>query len=194
MSDVVLDASAVLGAALRRDRRGCRCRKHLSRAGISAVNYSECLAKMLDKYITVENGLLWLGKLKLTIHPFDAEVAATAASLRPATRGRNVSFADRALSGHGNGHGGLAVTAERGEMVEIETRRFNIECIRPEAANPEQRRRVEGHCSCSPGAERTRVAWSPTTFVGRPDKFQEGELPSMRPRLRSRGYRAVRWR
>ena len=133
MSDVVLDASAVL-ALLFGETGADVVQKHLSGAGISAVNYSECLAKLLDKNITVENGLLWLGKLKLTIHPFDAEVAATAASLRPATRGRNVSFADRACLATAMATRSLAVTAER-EWSKLKLG-VNIECIRPEAANP----------------------------------------------------------
>jgi PIN domain nuclease of toxin-antitoxin system len=106
--------------------------KHLPGAVISAVNYSECLCKLLDKNITLENGSLWLGKLNLTIQPFDAECAAVAASLRPATRGKDISFADRACLATAMIVQGAAVTADR-DWTKLKLS-VNVECIRPEAA------------------------------------------------------------
>ena len=130
MSKVILDASAVL-ALLFGETGTDNVQKHLPGAGISAVNYSECLAKLLDKNVAIENGLLWLGKLNLTVHPFDVEVAALAASLRPATRGRDISFSDRACLATAMAVRGLAVTAER-EWSKLKLS-VTVECIRPEA-------------------------------------------------------------
>jgi ribonuclease VapC len=133
VSKVVLDASAVL-ALLFGETGTDAVQKHLPGAGISAVNYSECLVKLLDKNITVENGLLWLGKLNLTVFPFDTEVAVLAASLRPTTRGRDISFADRACLATAMAVQGLALTAER-EWSKLKLS-VHVECIRPEAAKP----------------------------------------------------------
>jgi PIN domain nuclease of toxin-antitoxin system len=130
VSRVILDASAVL-ALLFGETGADNVQKKLPGAGISAVNYSECLSKLLDNNVAIENGLLWLGKLNLTVHPFDVEVAALAASLRPATRGRDISFADRACLATAMAVRGLAVTAER-EWSKLKLG-VNVECIRPEA-------------------------------------------------------------
>jgi ribonuclease VapC len=131
VSKVILDASAVL-ALLFGETGTDTVQKHLPGAGISAVNYSECLAKLLDKNITVENGLLWLGKLNLTVIPFDVEVAVLGASLGSATRGRNISFADRACLATAMAVRGLALTAER-EWSKLKLS-VQVECIRSEAA------------------------------------------------------------
>lgn len=66
---------------------------------ISAVNYSEALAKASDNGLSVETVHRALAGLQLTIVPFDEEHAVAAASFRPQTRKLNVSFADRACMG-----------------------------------------------------------------------------------------------
>jgi PIN domain nuclease of toxin-antitoxin system len=63
---------------------------------LSAVNYSEAIAKATDYGVPVETVNRALASLKLTIIPFDEEHAQVAASFRPLTRGLNASFADRA--------------------------------------------------------------------------------------------------
>ena len=63
---------------------------------MSAVNYSETIAKATDYGLSIETVHLALASLKLAIVPFDDEHAVVAASFRPLTLKLNVSFADRA--------------------------------------------------------------------------------------------------
>ncbi len=63
---------------------------------LSAVSYSEVLAKALDRNVPQETATRALDALRLTVVPFDQVHAATTAFLRPATRALEFSFADRA--------------------------------------------------------------------------------------------------
>lgn len=63
---------------------------------MSAVNYSEAIAKASDYGLAIDKVQQALAMLQLTIIPFDEQHAAVAASFRPLTRKLNVSFADRA--------------------------------------------------------------------------------------------------
>lgn len=95
MSRAVLDASALL--ALCFDEPGAEETTARGRDGLmSAVNYSETIAKATDRRMAVEEVDRALASLKLTILPFDEEHAVVAASFRPLTRKLNVSFADLA--------------------------------------------------------------------------------------------------
>lgn len=98
MSKVVLDASALL--ALCFAEAGAKKTAAKGKDGlISAVNYSEAIAKSTDHGVPIDTVKLALANLKLTIVSFDEAHAVMAASLRPATRKLNVSFADRACLG-----------------------------------------------------------------------------------------------
>ncbi len=66
---------------------------------MSAVNYSEAIAKSLDYGVPIDTVRNALAGLKLTIIPFDEEHAFAAASFRPATPKHDISFADRACLG-----------------------------------------------------------------------------------------------
>ena len=66
---------------------------------MSAVNYSEAIAKSTDFGVPPEIVTHALASLKLTIIPFDEEHAVAAASFRPATGNLQVSFADRGCLG-----------------------------------------------------------------------------------------------
>ena len=95
VSRAVLDASALL--ALCFAEPGAKKVAARGRDGLmSAVNYSEAIAKATDYGIPIETVKHALAGLKLTIVPFDEEHAVVAATFRPATRKLNVSFADRA--------------------------------------------------------------------------------------------------
>jgi ribonuclease VapC len=90
MSRAVLDASALL--ALCFAERGAKRTLERGQDGlISAVNYSEAIAKSTDHGVPLETVQLALASLKLTIIPFDEEHAIKAAFLRPATRKLNIS-------------------------------------------------------------------------------------------------------
>ncbi len=94
-SKVVLDASALLALCFAEE--GAKIVAKRGEQGVmSAVNYSEAIAKSSDFDIPVETINQALDSLNLTIIPFDHEHAMVAASFRPSTRNLNVSFADRA--------------------------------------------------------------------------------------------------
>lgn len=112
MSRPVLDASAVL-ALLFGEAGADRVESLLPNVCISAVNHSECLAKMTDKGITIENALLRLNKLSLPIVPFEEQIGIVAASIRAATRSLDISFADRACLATAIAMQSPAVTADR---------------------------------------------------------------------------------
>ena len=68
MSDVVLDASAVL--ALLRDEPGAdMVAGHIGRAAISAVNLQEVVKEMLREGATIEAARPVLDELALALHP-----------------------------------------------------------------------------------------------------------------------------
>jgi PIN domain nuclease of toxin-antitoxin system len=98
MTRAVLDTSALL--ALCFAEKGATVTTDRGQNGImSAVSYSEAIAKSLDYNVPIETVRRALAGLDLTIMPFDEPHAVAAASFRPATRKLNVSFADRACLG-----------------------------------------------------------------------------------------------
>jgi PIN domain nuclease of toxin-antitoxin system len=98
VSRAVLDTSALL--ALCFAEKGATQTVSQGKDGVlSAVNYSEAMAKSTDYGVPPETVRYALASLKLTIIPFDEEHAVAAASFRPATRSLNISFADRACLG-----------------------------------------------------------------------------------------------
>jgi ribonuclease VapC len=95
---VVLDTSAIL--ALCFAESGAKKTVARGKDGMmSAISYSEAIAKSTDYGIPIETVNHALASLKLTIIPFDEAHAVAAASFRPVTRKLNVSFADRACLG-----------------------------------------------------------------------------------------------
>ncbi len=66
---------------------------------LSAVSYSEAIAKSLDVGVPLETVRRVLAGLQMTIKTFDEEHAVAAASFRPLTRKLDISFADRACLG-----------------------------------------------------------------------------------------------
>jgi ribonuclease VapC len=98
VSRVVLDTSALL--ALCFDEKGAKATSSRGENGIlSAVSYSEAIAKTLDLRIPLETVRAALAALKLSIIPFDEAHAIASASFRPMTRDLDISFADRACLG-----------------------------------------------------------------------------------------------
>ena len=95
MSSVVLDASALL-AILHREQGHEKAKRHLAGAGISVVNYSETLKKVVEAGGNLRLTQCYLDNLALTVIPFDRAQAALAAALWTAGRAVELSFADRA--------------------------------------------------------------------------------------------------
>lgn len=111
MSKVVLDASALL--AMLFGEPGCDLvASRGSGALLSAVGYSETLAKMIDRGIEMTDAERIVGRLSLHITSFDSEAAAIAGSLRHHTRDLGLSFADRACLALGVKTGFPVLTAD----------------------------------------------------------------------------------
>jgi PIN domain nuclease of toxin-antitoxin system len=100
----VADASAVL-AVLRGERGADAARARLGGALLSAVNFSECVAKLIDRGLYLDEARLMIESLGADVAPFSPAQALSAAVLRSRYRKRDLSFADCAC---------LALAAETG--------------------------------------------------------------------------------
>lgn len=108
----VLDASALLAIAFR-EPGGEIAVQRMASACVSAVNYSEACAKMIDKGFGAGEAFGWLEALRLEVVGFDRAGAEQAAALRARARGTNLSFADRACLALAIGRGATAITTDR---------------------------------------------------------------------------------
>lgn len=108
----VLDTSAILAVFL--NEEGADFVRAAGPDGlISAVNWSEVVAKMSDRGSPPALTLGRLEALALHVAPFGRAQARQAGELRRATRERNVSFADRACLSLGIEAGLPVVTGDR---------------------------------------------------------------------------------
>lgn len=112
MRKVVLDASAVL-AVLLSEGGAAEAAQHLGGGCVSAVNYSEILARAAKRCGSLEASKRQVDLYDLAVVAFDAEHAALVASLRPTTDPIGLSFADRACLALGLSRGLPVVTADR---------------------------------------------------------------------------------
>ena len=112
MSEVVLDASALM-AVLREEPGAAALEAVLDAAAISTVNLSEVQAKLVERGTPAENAWSWLVDLDLEVIDFDAPQARIAGDLRPLTRARGLSFADRACLALAQARAAPALTADR---------------------------------------------------------------------------------
>lgn len=95
MSDIVLDASAVL-ALVNSEPGADIVTAHLANASISAVNFAEAFSRLSDFGLTREECRDTLDALNLRVVPFDETAAASAGALRASTRAYGLSLGDRA--------------------------------------------------------------------------------------------------
>jgi ribonuclease VapC len=95
VTERVLDASALI-ALLLGEPGHTTVRRHLADSYISAVNYSEVLARTGRLCGSPDEAKRRVDRHDVTVIPFDAEQAAVAAAFIPATRAWGLSFADRA--------------------------------------------------------------------------------------------------
>ena len=128
MSDVVLDASAVL-ALLRDEPGGDAVAAHIGRAAISAVNLQEVAKEMLREGATVGAIRPVLDELALVLHPHDEEAAYAAAALYPATREHGRGLGDRSCMALGMTLGVPVLTADR-EWRNVRVEGLAIEMVR----------------------------------------------------------------
>lgn len=95
MTDAVLDASALL-AFLRKEKGAEKVASVLTGSCICAVNLAETYSKMVEYGKRLDEVVYQVERLRIPFIPFDAELAATAASLWPVTRAAGLSLGDRA--------------------------------------------------------------------------------------------------
>ena len=127
MSSAVLDASAVL-ALLLGEPGGEGVRPYLRDACLSAVNYSEVLARLAALCGSLEEAKRRVDRHDLPVVPFDADQAAVVASLLPTTRPLGLSLADRACLALGLSKRVVVVTADRAwRALDLDVR---VECVR----------------------------------------------------------------
>ena len=108
----VLDASAVLAFLL--DEEGAAAAAERVRGGVlSAVNYSEVVARALEWRVPLEVVTFELGRLPLAVVPYDEGLATLTATLKEPTRTHGLSFADRACLALGLDRRLPVVTADR---------------------------------------------------------------------------------
>ena len=112
MSEVVLDASAVLAVAL--GEPGSEIVAGSSRGGlISAVNVSEAVAVLMGAGVSPATARTKLSGVQLITVAFDEEDALLAAELRPLTRAAGLSLGDRACLALAQRRNLPALTADR---------------------------------------------------------------------------------
>jgi ribonuclease VapC len=90
----ILDASALL-AMMKGEPGGVSVEAYLTEAGISSVNWSEVIQKLLAQKVVTTGLQEALGELGLTILPFTTEQAELAASLWANTKSLGLSLGDR---------------------------------------------------------------------------------------------------
>lgn len=95
MSDIVVDASAVL-ALLNREEGFAAVAARIEHTAISAVNWAEVVARLADRGMPAEAIAEVIGQLGVTVVPFDATLAYIAGLMRASTRGQGLSLGDRA--------------------------------------------------------------------------------------------------
>ncbi|MEX0955497.1 MAG: type II toxin-antitoxin system VapC family toxin [Rhizobiaceae bacterium] len=112
MAEFVFDASAILAIAFKEPGAEIAVAR-MPAACVSAVNYSEAYAKMIDKGFGAVEAHSWLEALRLEVLGFAKPDAASAARLRETAVWRRISFADRACISLAAREGATAVTTDR---------------------------------------------------------------------------------
>ncbi len=108
----VLDASALL-CLLNAEPGAAIVEQALSESIISAVNYSETVAKLVERGATPELAASILGPLHIEVVDFDRTQAVSAGVHRSVTRQAGLSFGDRACLALAGLRGLTALTTDR---------------------------------------------------------------------------------
>lgn len=109
---VVLDASAVLAVLFDEPGAG-EIAVRLDGALLSAVNYHEVVAKLVDRNSPTEEIIAMIGELDVVVVPVDRAQAEAAGLLRASTRAIGLSLGDRSCLALALSRGAVAVTTDR---------------------------------------------------------------------------------
>lgn len=123
-----LDASALL-CLFNQEPGQDRVRAALGSAVMSAVNYAEVIAKLVDRGGDVALVGRALEQLHIAVVDFDRVQAVQVGSLRQATRQAGLSFGDRACLALAKSRGLIALTADRA-WAALEVPDLSVELIR----------------------------------------------------------------
>ncbi|MFJ5932249.1 type II toxin-antitoxin system VapC family toxin [Sphingomonas sp. TX0543] len=107
----VLDASALL-CVMFGEPGAERVEERLTRALVSAVNYHEVFAKLVDRGVDAEEAKTMLGDLDIDIIEVDREQADLGGALRAHTRKAGLSLGDRTCLALAQSKGAVAVTTD----------------------------------------------------------------------------------
>lgn len=108
----VLDASAVLAAFF--DEPGAdMVAERMVGASLSAVNYHEVVAKLVDRGAPADQIIDIMAQLDVEVVPADREQATAAGLLRKETRAVGLSLGDRSCLALAKLRGAIALTADR---------------------------------------------------------------------------------
>lgn len=129
MSDVVLDASAVL-ALLRDEPGGEVVASYVGRAAISAVNLQEVAKELLREGATIGATRQVLDELGLDLHPHDRSAAYASAALYEQTKQHGRGLGDRTCMALGLQLSLPVLTADR-EWTNVKVEGLKIEQLRP---------------------------------------------------------------
>jgi PIN domain nuclease of toxin-antitoxin system len=110
--NIVVDASAVV-ALLAGERFDRFDPERVTRASISAVNFSEVLARLAEMGLPDQQADAALARLSLRVVQFDEPQARVAAQLKPSTRRAGLSLGDRACLALGLERSSPVITADR---------------------------------------------------------------------------------
>jgi PIN domain nuclease of toxin-antitoxin system len=109
---IILDASAILAAFF--DEPGAdRVAEQMGGALMSAVNYAEVIAKLVDRGTPREQILDIMAQLDVEVVPADRNQATIAGLLRSETRAAGLSLGDRSCLALAISCGGIALTMDR---------------------------------------------------------------------------------
>ncbi len=109
---IVLDASAVLAAFF--DEPGAdTVAEQMSGALMSAVNYAEVVAKLVDRGIPNSQILEVMAQVDVEVVPADRDQATIAGLLRAETRSAGLSLGDRSCLALAITRRGVALTMDR---------------------------------------------------------------------------------
>lgn len=109
---VVLDASALL-AVIRNEPGAEIVKSAMAGALMSAVNASEALMRCVEKGFSSHLVRALMVSERIDVVSFDMDLAVKTAALRQLTRGKGLSFADRACLATAMREGATALTADR---------------------------------------------------------------------------------
>jgi len=112
VSEAVLDASALLALVNQEPGHG-EVARTIPDAAISAVNLSEVAAKLAESGMPEEFIREALEGLAIDVHDFGRELAFQTAMLRPPTKHKGLSLADRACLALGQQLNLPVITADR---------------------------------------------------------------------------------